>query len=148
MRPSPQRDDWEDTPSQEPPKRRRPGRKRYRRPQVPVDDDHQVVSRRPYFDDSPEPYREKEIQSYETTNPPRRRIKNPNNVNDYWSSGQEVQRPLRRRGQRRRRPTSKTTTDAVPLEPIIQQSDQVTDEIYLKTIEYDRKSVQQHQEKK
>lgn len=95
---------WDEITPQELPKRRRPGRKRKRRPQNPQLDESIRNERKIIYEEN----HGHEIdldKVHETTELPRRRRKRPEMRNLHWDEElHENQRPLRRRGQRRKRP--------------------------------------------
>lgn len=107
MQQSTSRVEIEDISSEEPPRRRRPGRKRKRRPE-PISAEEGSSERyteelaRPRFDDF-----SNERQTSEM--PKRRRKKIERRLK--WADSLEEDRPIRRRGQRRKRPSKEARPD-------------------------------------
>ncbi|XP_059045180.1 uncharacterized protein LOC131840976 [Achroia grisella] len=101
--------DWDIGTSDETPKRRRPGRKRKRRPiETSTEDD--VQDKYTYPDEtSPSNDETKYTNPYEVTDPPRRRRKKINTRSNRWADDNlDPEKPVRRRGYRRKRPTLET----------------------------------------
>ncbi|XP_037293397.1 uncharacterized protein LOC115443553 isoform X2 [Manduca sexta] len=104
---STQGDTWNDNSSEEPPKRRRPGRKRKRRPQSSLNEDQSPQDRYGYPEEPLRPYFDEEMpNARQTTETVKRRRRKPEGKPLEWVAGPlEIERPLRRRGQRRKRPS-------------------------------------------
>ncbi|XP_021201544.3 titin [Helicoverpa armigera] len=100
-------ENWNNESPDEPPKRRRPGRKRKRRPQTSSAEDLEPQDRIVYPDEPPRPYFEVDFENiHKTTEMPKRRRKIPENRPIRWTDDVvEIERPVRRRGQRRKRPS-------------------------------------------
>lgn len=92
------------------PKRRRPGRKRKRRPQTDSNEDLIPQERFAYPDEPPRPFFDLDFDNtHQTTEMPKRRRKKPENRPIRWTDDVvDLERPIRRRGQRRKRPSLET----------------------------------------
>ncbi|KAJ8719677.1 hypothetical protein PYW08_011852 [Mythimna loreyi] len=103
-------ENWEKNISEEIPKRRRPGRKRKRRPQADFDEPLTPQERFVYPEEPHRPFFELDIEnSHQTTEMPKRRRKKPENRPIRWTDDVvDLGRPVRRRGQRRKRPSLET----------------------------------------
>lgn len=100
MQPSTQTETWHES-MEEPLKRRRPFRKRKRRPLA--NGDPAPVERQVYPEQAPQ-YEEQ--QYTETTEMPRRRRKKLDNRRNQWTEDyMEAERPFRKRGHRKKRPS-------------------------------------------
>lgn len=126
MKQSTQADTWQDFP-EEP--RRRPVRKRKRRP-IAASPEH--LSQERHLPDDPKPYEPE--QSTEADQPRRRRRKQESRRNRWTEDNLDTERPLRRRGQRRKRPSlenwprlsefNEYRSDEIPIEEPKQESDE------------------------
>lgn len=117
MQPSTQTEPWHES-KEEPLKRRRPLRKRKRRPLA--NEDPAPVERHVYPEQAPQ-YQEQ--QYIETTEMPRRRRKKLDNRRNQWTEDyMEAERPFRKRGHRKKRPSlngwQKSEFDDIPQEPV------------------------------
>uniref|UniRef100_A0A2A4JXM8 Uncharacterized protein n=1 Tax=Heliothis virescens TaxID=7102 RepID=A0A2A4JXM8_HELVI len=103
-------ENWNNESPDEPPKRRRPGRKRKRRPQTSSTEDLVPQERFVYPEEPPRPYFEVDFENtHQTTEMPKRRRKKPETRPIRWTDDVvEMERPVRRRGQRRKRPSLET----------------------------------------
>lgn len=128
-------ENWaEDSPDQVP-KRRRPGRKRKRRPQTVSDEALIPEERFIYPDEPPRPFFNLDFDnSHQTTEMPKRRRKKQENKHSRWTDDViELERPLRRRGQRRKRPSLETWPDLSEFRPTTE-----TVEVEAKTVSIDQ----------
>ncbi|XP_022826710.1 uncharacterized protein LOC111356540 [Spodoptera litura] len=100
-------DHWDNDSPDGLPKRRRIGRKRKRRPQTSSTEDLIPQERFAYPDEAPRPYFDVDFDNTrQTTEMPKRRRKKPENRPSRWTDDVvELERPMRRRGQRRKRPS-------------------------------------------
>lgn len=101
MQQSTSRGELEDTSSEEPPRRRRPGRKRKRRPEPTS---AEVGSSESYTEDHVRPHFDDFSNERQTSEMPKRRRKKIERRLK-WADSLEEDRPIRRRGQRRKRPS-------------------------------------------
>ncbi|KAH9630535.1 hypothetical protein HF086_018451 [Spodoptera exigua] len=100
-------DNWNNDSQEGLPKRRRIGRKRKRRPQKSSTEDLVPQERFTYPDESPQPYFDVDFDNTrQTTEMPKRRRKKQENRPTWWNDDVvSLDRPMRRRGQRRKRPS-------------------------------------------
>ncbi|KAF9422963.1 hypothetical protein HW555_001506 [Spodoptera exigua] len=100
-------DNWNNDSQEGLPKRRRIGRKRKRRPQKSSTEDLVPQERFTYPDESPQPYFDVDFDNTrQTTEMPKRRRKKQENRPTWWNDDvASLDRPMRRRGQRRKRPS-------------------------------------------
>uniref|UniRef100_A0A2H1WHL1 SFRICE_008229 n=1 Tax=Spodoptera frugiperda TaxID=7108 RepID=A0A2H1WHL1_SPOFR len=100
-------DHWDNDSPDGLPKRRRIGRKRKRRPQTSSTEDLIPQERYAYADEEPRPYFDVDFdRTRQTTEMPKRRRKKTENRPTRWTDDvMELERPMRRRGQRRKRPS-------------------------------------------
>lgn len=100
-------DHWDNDSPDGLPKRRRIGRKRKRRPQTSSTEDIIPQERYAYADEEPRPYFDVDFdRTRQTTEMPKRRRKKTENRPTRWTDDvMELERPMRRRGQRRKRPS-------------------------------------------
>ena len=115
---------WEKQSPDEVPKRRRPGRKRKRRPQTDSDEALIPQERFIYPDEPPRPFFDLDFENtHQTTEMPKRRRKKPENRPSRWTDEVvDLERPLRRRGQRRKRPSLETWPDLSEFRPTTQET--------------------------
>lgn len=107
MQQSTSRLEFEDTSSEEPPRRRRLGRKRKRRPEPTS---AEVASSERYADDYVRPHFDDFNNERQTSEKPKRRRKKIERRLK-WADSLEEDRPVRKRGQRRKRPSTEASPE-------------------------------------
>lgn len=103
---------WPMNSSEEPTQRRRPGRKRRRRPEHSSSEDLLPIERYSYLEEPIRPYLDVGISANrKVSDNPNSKKQNPGPRPDRWDSPVEEDRPVRRRGQRRKRPSLETVPE-------------------------------------
>lgn len=113
-------DQGDDITPEEPPRRRRPGRKRKRKLQDEASD-----VRKAFEDETPP----EELTDYEVDDMPKRRRKRPEAKNNRWDDEpQETRSFVRRRGHRRKRPVNTQADDQFDEFAIVDRQKEIREE--------------------